>query len=264
MSKGLLTNVNRFRSGAGLLAATMLTTALFSLALPTAGLALSELKPGEAPVEAPAAPAPAPGIEVPAPEPIPPAGAATPEVPEPDQEQAQPVPDEEGAIARPDIDPDAPLPQVEYDLTKLPEPVQRMRQLLVDVAVSGDIEKLRPLIGAGESAPLLSLSQMTDDDPIVFLKSLSGDPDGQEILAIMEEVLDAGYVHLHVGTPEELYVWPYFFGLPLDNLNGRQKVELYKIITAGDYEEMSQYGNYLFYRLGITPKGEWAFFVGGE
>lgn len=171
--------------------------------------------------------------------------------------------DPRGELARPDVDPDAPLPAVEYDMEKLPEPVRRMRSLLLEACQSGDIEKLRPLIGTGKSAPLLSL---TDDvpDPLSFLKSEAGDPDGREMLAIMEEVLNAGYVHLNAGKPEELYVWPYFFGLPLDKLTPRQTVELFKILTAGDYEEMKTYGSYIFYRLGITPNGEWAFFVAGE
>ena len=44
----------------------------------------------------------------------------------------------------------------------------------------------------------------------------------------------------------------------------RQKVELFKIVTAGDYEDMKQFGTYIFYRVGITPEGRWAFFVAGE
>jgi hypothetical protein len=122
---------------------------------------------------------------------------------------------------------------------------------------------LRPLFGTGDRAAQLSLSD-TPDDPVAFLKAASGDDHGREVLAIMEEVLDAGYVHLNAGTPQEIYVWPYFFGLPLDKLDPRQRVELYKIITAGDYEEMVTFNSYIFYRLGITPSGEWAFFVTGE
>jgi len=109
----------------------------------------------------------------------------------------------------------------------------------------------------------LSLTDV-EGDPIDFLKGLSGDTEGQEILAIMEEVLDAGYVHLDAGKPEELYVWPYFFAVPLDKLDAKQRVELFKIITAGDYEDMKQFGAYIFYRVGITPEGRWAFFVAGD
>lgn len=211
--------------------------------------------------------------EIPMPDPMAPAAPDADEAtePEPDtpQDDALPgvnpnaAPNEEGGIARPDVDPDAPPPQVEYDVEKLPEPVRRMRNLLIDASKSGDIEKLRPLVGTGSRAPQLSLSE-TPDDPIAFLKAASGDGEGREILAIMEEVLEAGYVHLNAGTKEDIYVWPYFFGLALDKLNPRQRVELYKIITAGDYDEMVTFNTYIFYRLGITPAGEWAFFVTGE
>lgn len=247
--------------------------------------ALSELKPGEAqPVvppsatpgqaapEAPAPAAPAAPIEIPSPDPIkPPAQSddeATPDESQPEEgqpaETSPPIDEGKLSIARPDVEDDGPVPEIQYDLTKLPEPVQRMRQLLVDAAVSGDIENLRPLIGTGSRAPLLSMTETTDADPIAFLKSQAGDDEGREILAILEEVLNAGYVHLNPGKPEELYAWPYFFGIPLDKLTPRQTVELFKIITGGEYEEMRQFGAYVFFRVGITPAGEWAFFVTGE
>ena len=166
-------------------------------------------------------------------------------------------------IARPAIDENGPLPEIVYNLDRLPEPVRRMHDLLVEAAKSGEIEKLRPLLGPGGDTTQLSFGDV-EGDPIAFLKGLSGDPDGQEILAIMEEVLNAGFVHLEAGTPNEIYVWPYFFGIPLDQLDPRQKVELFKIVTAGDLEDMKQFGTYIFYRLGITPEGRWAFFVAGE
>lgn len=160
-------------------------------------------------------------------------------------------------------DPNAPLPEIVYDIDKLPEPVKRLRQQILDAAISGDIEKLRPLLGKGDDETQLSVTGL-DQDPIEFLKELSGDKEGQEILAIIENILNAGYVHLDAGTPEEIYAWPYFFAMPLDKLNPRQRVELFKIVTAGDYEDMKSYGAYNFYRLGITPEGKWAFFVAGD
>lgn len=192
--------------------------------------------------------------------------ATTPEQDQPAEDDGAAGDDEDPArssIARPDVEPNAPLPEVFYDVSGLPEPVQRMRQLLIEAARSGDIEKLRPLLGTGDSSTQLALADISED-PIAFLKSQSGDPEGEEILAIMEEVLTAGYVHLDKGTPEELYVWPYFFAYPLDKLTPPQKVEMYKIVTASDFEEMQNFGNYIFFRLGISPDGHWAFFVAGE
>jgi hypothetical protein len=176
------------------------------------------------------------------------------------------APDDSGAIAdpaRPNIDPNAPLPDVLYDLSKLPEPVRKMHDALVTACKSGDVEKLRPLLSTGSEATQLTFGEMSED-PIRFLHDQAGDQGGQEILAIMEEILDAGYVHLDAGKPQELYVWPYFFAIPLDKLNAPQRVELFRIITAGDYQDMKSIGAYVFYRLGITPQGKWAFFLAGD
>ncbi|TPK69620.1 hypothetical protein FJ546_00165 [Mesorhizobium sp. B2-4-19] len=226
--------------------------------------ALSEIQSEELP--SPVAPSAvddvsSPGGVIPMPDPVgtpPPTGQqpAAPDAAEPDSPA-------DGGTNRPRVDPEAPLPEVVYDLSKLPEPVRRMHDLIIEACKSGDIEKLRPLIGKGASMTQLSLADI-DGDAIAFLKGLSGDPDGQEILAILEEVLGAGYVHVDAGTAQELYVWPYFFALPLDKLDAKQRVELFKIVTAGDFDDMKQFGAYIFYRVGITPAGQWTFFVAGD
>jgi hypothetical protein len=220
--------------------------------------ALSEIKREELPPPAPSQPA-EDGTEnaVPMPDPIsPPVRRDTQQAPTP----GTPANDNAPAAESPD---DEPIPEVQYDVSALPPEVARMRQLLLEASRSGDIERLRPLIGSGDAMTQLSLAGF-EGDPIAYLKSASGDGEGLEILAILEEVLTAGFAHLDAGTDEELYVWPYFFAVPLDGLTAQQKVELFKIVTAGDYEEMKNYGTYIFYRIGITPEGHWAFFVAGE
>jgi hypothetical protein len=151
----------------------------------------------------------------------------------------------------------------QFDLSKLPFPARRMRELLLEAAQSGDVEKLRPYIGESDDATMLSFGGV-DGDPIEFLKSLSGDGEGYEILAILEDVLQSGYVHFDPGSENELYIWPYFYGIPLDKLTPPQRVELYRLVTHGDYEDMKQFGAYNFYRIGITPQGRWRFFVAGD
>ena len=153
-----------------------------------------------------------PGTTVPMPDPV---GTPPPTSQPAAPKEAEPESPADGGVTRPRVDPDTPVPEVVYDLGKLPEPVRRMHALIVEACESGDIERLRPLIGTGDNTTQLSLTDI-DGDAIAFLKGLSGDKEGQEILAILEEVLNAGYVHLDAGTPEELYVWPYFFALPLD------------------------------------------------
>ena len=155
------------------------------------------------------------------------------------------------------------LPEIITDLNELPFPARKMRDLILEAAHSGDIEKLRPYLGYGDDVTMLSLGGH-DEDPIEFLKSLSGDPDGHEILAIMTEILEAPPVKTEQVSGEAVYVWPYFYAYPFDKLTPEQRVDMYRIITHGDYEEMVQFGSYIFYRLGITPEGRWRFFVAGD
>jgi len=265
---------------AGLLAAALLAgaAALFTM---SPAFALSEIPEEEVqtppatddkiesqPLPPPDAIVP-PGSETPAPAETTPPANDTPTPPPADQPveppaDGTPPPADDAEEAQPA--PEGPPPEIIYDLSRLPAPAKRMRELIIEATHTGDLEKLRPLIGTGDSATLLSFGGV-DGDPIEFLRSISGDTEpgeGQEILAILEEVLSAGFVHLDPGTPEEVYVWPYFHAIPLEKLTPPQRVELFKIVTAGDYEEMRAYGVYSFYRAGISPEGQWRFFVAGD
>lgn len=157
-----------------------------------------------------------------------------------------------------------PPPEVIYDVSKLPPPVRRIREQILEAAASGDVAKMGPIFEANGTPPVLSFGDPESTDPVGTLKSLSGDPEGREILAILIEVLDAGFVHVDEGKPEEMYIWPYFARYPIDKLTGPQMVELFKLLTAGDYEDMKVYGTYQFYRVGISPDGVWHYFVAGD
>ncbi|UXM93866.1 hypothetical protein N5853_06900 [Bartonella sp. HY329] len=156
-----------------------------------------------------------------------------------------------------------PLPVVLYDQTALPAIVGDMRLKIINAAKTGEIEALRPLLGTGDNETQLRL---TDEggDPIEFLKEISGDGEGLEILSIIIDLLNSGYVHLDQGTDQEIYVWPYLFAYPIDKLTKAQMVETFQIMTAGDFEAMKDIGAYSFFRIGITPDGKWQFFVSGD
>ena len=179
-----------------------------------------------------------------------------------------PIPEVPGAAPNPDItgpvatDPSILTPALS-DLLLLPEPVRRSRELLLEAAKTGEIEKLRPLLGVGAEATQLSVTDI-EGDPIEYLKGQAGDADGQEILAIMLDLLEAKFVHTDIGTTEELYVWPYFVERQLDKLSPPERVDLFRIVTAGDYEDMKTFGAYNFYRIGISPEGRFVFFVSGD
>lgn len=252
LSKGLL------RSSAMLSILAALTAG--SIGLPSRAVALSELKPaqntegepqaqsGEQP-QRPQAPEPdeiegdSDGIPLPDPLVDRSAGQST-------QQPAKPGNTPEMSVV------------IEHDISKAPEAVRKLRQQIIDAASSGDIEKLRPFIAASDKQ--FRIDGNDSDDPIAALKSYSGDPDGLEVLAIIIDLLSTGYAHVDAGTPDEAYVFPYFSGKPLNTLTAPEKVELLRIITAGDLADMQEYGNYSFYRIGISPDGKWKFFTAGD
>lgn len=249
-------------AGASLLAVTTLAYS------GSPALALSELRPSVEPprqvqvpqdkpileaFEGTVLPKPGPAIDRSAqaePQPAPAKPADQKPAPPPAAEAGKPAP-ENGA----------PL-EIIRDLSKLPAPVKHLREQIVEAAASGEIERLRPLFGTGASAANVMNNEF--EDPIDALKNFSGDPDGQEILAIMLDILSTGAAHFDAGTPDEAYVWPYFSGKALNTLTPPERVDLLRIVTAGDLAGMEENGNYNFFRLGISPDGKWKFFSGGD
>jgi folate-binding Fe-S cluster repair protein YgfZ len=71
----------------------------------------------------------------------------------------------------------------------------------------------------------------------------------------------AGYVHVDPGQPDEMYVWPYFARYPVTKLTPPQLVELFRLVYAGDYEDMLDYGLYTSFRVGLAPNGTWSYFL---
>lgn len=157
---------------------------------------------------------------------------------------------------------DLPKLEVNYGIDGLPDAVRQARQAMVLAAESGNVSKLAALFTGQSQAPDLSFVPV--NDPASFLKESSGDGEGYEILAILLDILEAGYLRLNAGTEEETYLWPYFARYPLHELSAPQKVELYKIVTAADYFDMLDYGAWTFYRVEITKSGQILKFMAGE
>lgn len=231
----------------GVVLALMLTgTAPAEPAGPTQG---SESRPGVRPVPA----LPGGGLDIPKDEA--PFSTEPPDAVD-DLGVEEPSPDADAIAA-------GPPPPVHYGLDGLPKPVVDTRAALVEAARSGDVDKLRPLIEKASPRPTLST---VDDgsDPIDVLRAEAGDEAGREILAIMLDILDAGWVVVDEGKPTQRYVWPYFARTAPDALTPPQMVELFRIVTAGDFEGMRGVGVYNFYRVEIGADGRWIAFMAGE
>ena len=154
------------------------------------------------------------------------------------------------------------VPDIVTDLSQLPAPVARTRERILAAAQSGDLQKLLTIMQMNETMPIFSFSD--EKDPVAFWKNSYPDSEGIEVLSILVTLLQTGYVHVDKGTPQEMYLWPYFTRMPVKNLTPEQKVELFRIITGNDYKDMLDFGAYIFYRVGIGPNGTWHFFVAGN
>jgi hypothetical protein len=154
------------------------------------------------------------------------------------------------------------LPEVITNPARLPPAVARTRERILAAARSGELLKLFAVMKEAPTLPVFSFSE--DSDPVSFWKTNYPDSDGVEALSILANVLETAFVHVDVGTPQEIYLWPYFAHIPLKALTPQQRVELFRIVTGADYKDMVEFGVYSFYRIGIAPDGTWQFFVAGD
>ena len=156
----------------------------------------------------------------------------------------------------------APRAEPIRDLSRLTDKARQTRQRILDAAKTGDIKKVAAVMQQNEMMPVFSFGG--DKDPVEFWQSSYPDSDGVEALAILIEILEMPFVHVDKGTAQEMFVWPYFYSIPLKSLTPEQKVELFRLVTGTDWREMSDFGAYIFFRIGISPDGVWHFFVAGD
>ena len=154
------------------------------------------------------------------------------------------------------------LPEIISNPARLPPAVARTRERILAAARSGELMKLFAVMKEAPALPVFSFSE--DSDPVTFWKANYPDSDGVEALSILVNVLETAFVHVDVGTAQEIYLWPYFARIPLKALTQQQRVELFRIVTGADYKDMVEFGVYSFYRIGIAPDGTWQFFVSGD
>jgi hypothetical protein len=154
------------------------------------------------------------------------------------------------------------IPEIVSDLSRLPAPVAAMRERILNAAKSGDLTKLVTVMQASGTMPIFSNTDARD--PAIYWKQNYPDSAGAEVLSILVGILETPFVHVEQGTPQEIYLWPYFARVPLAALTPAQKVDLFRIVTGSDYKDMLEAGGYNFYRAGIGPDGTWHFFVSGD
>jgi hypothetical protein len=147
----------------------------------------------------------------------------------------------------------------------LPGPVMEMRDAILAAVRTGNIEDLKPALQWNELPPVIATGKV--DDPIAYWKSISGDGQGREILAVIDNLLAAGHSVLPVGRDVEnskLFVWPRFAEMDLSKLKPEDEVQLYRLATPTEVKAMIAQKKWLGYRLSIGAEGTWHSFQKGE
>jgi hypothetical protein len=132
----------------------------------------------------------------------------------------------------------------------LPAPVADKHAAILAAAESGDYEQLRPLIpeqfsysfGAGPPGGAIEYWQQVEEQS------------GERPIEILARILRMPYT-LYRGT----YVWPFAYDKQPDELTRHERRIL------GDLADDFGAGTgYLGWRAGISPSGEWQFFIAGD
>jgi hypothetical protein len=151
------------------------------------------------------------------------------------------------------------LVEVLRDVAALPPQVARMRAAIIEAAASGEIENLRVPIEMNELPPMLAAEKT--GDPMQYWRTVSGDGEGREVMAILIQLFRAGFARKAGGTANEMYIWPYFAEMPVDALSPAQEVEMLTLVSPARLKEMRQKGRYDYYRLAIAADGTWHAFM---
>jgi len=169
------------------------------------------------------------------------------------QEPAEESPAEESVWA---------TPEISSDISALPEAVQATRQKLIDAARSGDIEALQPIIDAQGVQPKVSFGD--PDDALGYLRDVSEDGEGRQILGLLLDLLDQPYAYFPDSGGETNYIWPYLAELDPNALTPEQQVDAYRLVSDDQLDDLKQFGAWIFWRTYINESGEWYAFIAGD
>jgi hypothetical protein len=169
-------------------------------------------------------------------------------------------------------------PEISRDLETLPAPVRHMRVLIVDALRSGDVQKLKQPIETNEMPPSFTRNaarpaggqsnfgkgpNMAAELMKLFVER-SGDGQGRETMGQLTNAFAVGHARIQAGTPQEMFVWPYFAVLDPRLLTASQEVDAYRLLSGYAMREWREKGRYPGWRIGIGPDGTWHYLHGAD
>jgi hypothetical protein len=141
---------------------------------------------------------------------------------------------------------------------RLPPNVVDMREQILAAVHAGDIGELKGAIEWNEIKP--DFGEGAKGDPIAYLKTVSRDGEGREILAILANLLALPPARLALGKDPEnslVYVWPYLAELKPDELTPAEQVDLLRLVPPETAKAMRTAKKWTWWRIAIGADGTW-------
>ena len=149
--------------------------------------------------------------------------------------------------------------EIHFDLEKLPKKTRETLNRIKAAAQSGDIEELRSAMEWNELPPEFGGDEKIN--PIDHWKKISADGSARDIMAIMLDIFDRGYVIRQDESGVKTYIWPYLAEKSLKKLSPPEQVDLHRLAEPDQAKSMQISGIYAGYWAVIGEDGTWHSFV---
>ncbi len=138
----------------------------------------------------------------------------------------------------------------------LPAPVAVTRNAIFTAAMACDFAGLEELATTGSAEFTFSFGA-PEEGPAAYWQA--AEERGEPVLAWLATILNVPY-----GRLGDQYLWPFAHALDFGSLSSAERDLLEEYFPDADIAGWEGAVGYMGYRVGISPEGEWLYFVAGD
>lgn len=144
---------------------------------------------------------------------------------------------------------------------RLPEPVAHTRQRIIEAALACDLDELARIADEGKQSFTYSfgVGEGEKGDPAAHWRTT--EQHGEPVTALLVRLLGTRYAR-GSRAAGGYYAWPAIS--EFKHPKATDWAELGDIFPPKELDTMRTMDVYLHYRIGISPSGEWMYFVAGD
>lgn len=144
----------------------------------------------------------------------------------------------------------------------LPEVVEAKRQAIYRAALTKDYVKLANEATSADNFNY-SFGGEFEGGFAGFMEYVAKE-EGRSAFEIIPMLLKLPYALNSNSIQGDIYTWPSVFTVESSKWTSEDISMMRTFLTDEEIENYRQFGGYIYYRLGITSKGEWIFYLAGD